>query len=342
MVFSQPTITIEDLQYEIGGYYKMYNIPSPQGVIGLTGNQGGPHIFDFSEGVTSDSLIIDYVDVNDGGHGGDFTNATIAERITNENGFAWMYLDFLAGTGRKNFGFYDEIGVPDSPSVPFSPPIIDFPDNLSYQSYFSGTTNFDVFMSGLDINIEYEFSGFADAYGTVILPNGLGEHECIQINYEEQYTYYWMGTPIQYSYLRSYYYLAEDLGIVAIITSLEEENPVPNGFNIANTFARMYDSSKITVSMDNNLICHTVALSNYPNPFNPATTINYQIPSLGFVEMFIYDINGKLIETLVNQNQQQGTQSVLWHSKNMSSGIYFYQLKLNGEILQTKQAILLK
>ena len=70
-------------------------------------------------------------------------------------------------------------------------------------------------------------------------------YDCIQINYSEEYVYYFYNTPIQYSYIRSYYYLAEDIGIVAIITSLEDSNPIPNDFNIANTFARLYDSSKI-------------------------------------------------------------------------------------------------
>ena len=51
--------------------------------------------------------------------------------------------------------------------------------------------------------------------------------------------------PIQYSYIRSYYYLAEGLGIVAIITSLEEQSPIPNDFNIANTYARLFDTSKL-------------------------------------------------------------------------------------------------
>ena len=44
----QSTITVEDLRYDIGGYYSMYNFPSPQGVIGLTGHVGGPQVFDFS------------------------------------------------------------------------------------------------------------------------------------------------------------------------------------------------------------------------------------------------------------------------------------------------------
>jgi predicted outer membrane repeat protein len=241
---SQITINVNDIQYPEGGSYKMYNIPSPQGVIGLTGIQQGPHVFDFSNGVITDTVAIEYVNINDGGHGASFQNATIAERKSTDNNFVWMYLDFNENAGRTNYGFYDEVGVPDSPNVPFNPPIVDFPNNLTYQSYFTGTTNFDVSMSGTEINIDYEFTGFVDAYGTIVLPNGMGEHNCIQVNYEEQYTYNFMGTPIQYSYLRSYYYIAEDLGIVAIIASVEDDAPVPNNFNIANSFARMYESSK--------------------------------------------------------------------------------------------------
>ena len=80
MIFTQTIITTEDLQYDINGTYKMYNFSSPQGVIGLTGQIGGPYVFDFSEGVTSDTIDIEYVEINDGDHGGDFSDATVAER----------------------------------------------------------------------------------------------------------------------------------------------------------------------------------------------------------------------------------------------------------------------
>lgn len=248
---SQTTITTDDLRYDVGGYYSMYNFPSPQGVIGLTGNVGGPYVFDFQEGVTATNIVIEYVDANDQGHGGSFPQATIAEKRRDENGDnTWMYLDFVDGAqgGRRNFGFYDDVSMPTAPSVVFNPPIMDFPNNLTYQSYFSGTTGFTTSVGGYSLDIEYSFEGFADAYGTVILPDGLGEHECIQINYSEQFTYYLFGTPLQYTYIRSYYYLAEDLGIVAIITSNDSQTQVPNDFNIASTFARLYDTSKTTSS----------------------------------------------------------------------------------------------
>jgi hypothetical protein len=241
----QTTITVDDLSYDIGGYYSMYNFPSPQGVIGLTGNIGGPQVFDFSDEMPSIALEFSYVDVNDGGHGGNFPDAEIAEKRIDGNNSSWMYLKFEDGVGRHNFGFYDSINLPDSPSVSFSPSIVDFPDNLTYQSYFTESTNFNASLGSYDLDIEYSFTGFVDGYGSCVLPDDLGTYDCIQINYSEEYVYYFYNTPIQYSYIRSYYYLAEDIGIVTIITSLEDSNSIPNDFNIANTFARLYDTSKI-------------------------------------------------------------------------------------------------
>lgn len=243
-IFTQTTITTEDIQYGIGGSYRMYDIPAPQGIAGLTGIIGGPYMFDFSEGPTTAELYIDYVDANESDYSADFPGATIAERKIDNGSDSYLFMDFEVGIGRTIHGFYDAVGVPDSPSVPFSPPLVDFPDNIEYLDYFTGNTNFSVVSSGVDLDVEYEYSGFVDAWGSLILPEGLGEYECLQINYEEQYTFYFMSAPVGYSYIRSYYYLAEDLGIAVILSSIEDENPVPNTFNIARTYARLFESSK--------------------------------------------------------------------------------------------------
>lgn len=245
LVYSQTTIRTEDIEYDLGGYYRMYDIPSPQGVIGLTGITGGPHTFDFSTGPTITTLLFDYVETSDGGHGGDFPEATIAERKTENSDHSWLYLSFEQDVGRTVYGFYDSIGLPESPSVPFSSAIIDFPDSITYGTWFTGSTTFDVTSAGVDMVVEYSFTGFADAYGTVILPDDAGSHECIQVNYSEQYVYTWMGIPLQTSHIRTFFYLADGTGIVAFITSVESENTVPNDFSVAQSFARMYESSKL-------------------------------------------------------------------------------------------------
>ena len=86
---------------------------------------------------------------------------------------------------------------------------------------------------------------------------------------------------------------------------------------------------------------------NYPNPFNPQTTIDYQLPAKAFVTLKIYDMLGKEVRTLVNENIPAGKHSVVWDGKNeldesVASGIYFCQLNVKDEFLHTKKLLLLK
>jgi hypothetical protein len=80
---------------------------------------------------------------------------------------------------------------------------------------------------------------------------------------------------------------------------------------------------------------------NFPNPFNPATTINYQIPQTGFVTLKIYDILGKEITTLVNEQKNQGRYSVNFDASKLASGVYIYQLRVN-DYVSSKKMLLLK
>jgi predicted acyl esterase len=82
---------------------------------------------------------------------------------------------------------------------------------------------------------------------------------------------------------------------------------------------------------------------NYPNPFNPATTINYSIPQNVFVNLKVYDVNGKEIATLVNNEMTPGNYSVKFDavSYGLSSGIYFYRLSA-GNYVNVKKLVLVK
>jgi len=80
----------------------------------------------------------------------------------------------------------------------------------------------------------------------------------------------------------------------------------------------------------------------YPNPFNPATKIEYELRRSGFVELTIFDVTGKKVETLVNKKQSSGKYSVNFNASALSSGVYFYKLVANSEIIDTKKMILLK
>ena len=85
---------------------------------------------------------------------------------------------------------------------------------------------------------------------------------------------------------------------------------------------------------------------NYPNPFNPTTTIRYALPNDGPVTLKVYDITGREVTTLVNEQKNAGTYEVRFDAKNsagktMSSGVYFYQIKA-GAYSETKKFVLLK
>jgi hypothetical protein len=87
---------------------------------------------------------------------------------------------------------------------------------------------------------------------------------------------------------------------------------------------------------------------NFPNPFNPSTTIKYQIPENSFVTLNVYDVLGNLITTLVNNELPAGSYEVEYNSVGLSSGIYFYRLQVYpanggaGSFVETKKMVLLK
>ena len=80
---------------------------------------------------------------------------------------------------------------------------------------------------------------------------------------------------------------------------------------------------------------------NYPNPFNPTTTISYSLHRACYVTLKIYDVTGREVKTLVNEEKPSGIYSLELNGNNLSSGIYFYQLRTN-KFIQTKQMVLLK
>ena len=80
---------------------------------------------------------------------------------------------------------------------------------------------------------------------------------------------------------------------------------------------------------------------NFPNPFNPSTTIRFQIPELSFVTLKVYDILGNEISTLINEEKYSGSYEFKFNATDLPSGIYFYQLQA-GDFVQTKKMTLIK
>ncbi|HEY5533441.1 MAG TPA: T9SS type A sorting domain-containing protein [Ignavibacteria bacterium] len=87
---------------------------------------------------------------------------------------------------------------------------------------------------------------------------------------------------------------------------------------------------------------------NFPNPFNPVTSIKFSIQEKSFVKLNIYDINGRLMTNLVNNNLSAGEYKYDFNAGNLSSGIYFYRIEADnltgntGKFMDTKQMVLIK
>ncbi len=98
---------------------------------------------------------------------------------------------------------------------------------------------------------------------------------------------------------------------------------------------------------DDEIISNIFKLSNFPNPFNPFTTIQYSIPRESKVELKIYNIRGQKVKTLVHSDLVEGNHNTLWDGRDynqqpVGSGIYFYKLKVNGKLEAVKKCLLLK
>lgn len=81
--------------------------------------------------------------------------------------------------------------------------------------------------------------------------------------------------------------------------------------------------------------------SNYPNPFNPTTNINYRITNESFVNISVYDVLGKEVANLVNEKKPEGEYTVTFDASNLNSGVYFYRVKTDYAD-ETKKIVLIK
>ena len=110
-----------------------------------------------------------------------------------------------------------------------------------------------------------------------------------------------------------------------------------------------YAKAGITVGVNENPqgLPGTFELSqNYPNPFNPTTRIQFTIPKAGHVDLVVYDLLGRKVKTLVNDDRHVGKHTVTWNGTDdqgfsVSSGVYFYRLAA-GELSKVQKMMLMK
>jgi hypothetical protein len=138
-------------------------------------------------------------------------------------------------------------------------------------------------------------------------------------------------------------------GAAAIPTGMMDINVIINQFNaIPQVTSRFQADFNPPVSNDDPSVTPVGAqlIGNYPNPFNPETSIRYSIDQNGPVSLKIYNTRGQLVRTLVNETKASGLHTVVWNGMDeqgsaVSSGIYYYKMYA-GKYSSTRKMILMK
>ncbi|MFZ1320797.1 MAG: T9SS type A sorting domain-containing protein [Ignavibacteria bacterium] len=132
------------------------------------------------------------------------------------------------------------------------------------------------------------------------------------------------NSPVKSGYERSYIFITN--GRYEKGEKFKSENSISE--NILKADDSNFENAKFTVG-------------NYPNPFNPKTIINYELPKSDVVSLKVFDVLGNEVMVLVNEKQNAGTYSVEFDGSRFASGIYFYTIR-TGDFIQTKKMMLLK
>jgi hypothetical protein len=258
-----PIIRLSDLHTQPGLYYKAYAnayqpLIGPSYPVGNRMGSAGPDRFwDFAQGPTERTLRFDYLSPAGFLEAADFPLATVIERKTVEESGSveWLMFEPVPGLGRKVHGFYSEEFSPGMPSIPFSQPIVDFPDGIRYQDTWTTSMVTESIFPSLDPEWTLDFllqttwnSTFtADAWGRMLLPNNqvvdvlrINEELTVDIaaNLGDGFQH------IETDYIRNFYWLSPGRGIVAELHSTQGSSMPPETFAQATAFVRMFETNK--------------------------------------------------------------------------------------------------
>tara|TARA_Y100001934_G_scaffold280183_1_gene386142 strand:- start:979 stop:2106 length:1128 start_codon:yes stop_codon:yes gene_type:complete len=266
----QITITAKDFFGKEGQYYKVYSnmVRHYSGVeaseevdaFDFIGEAGEDQVWDFREGPEDEVIQFDYVKPEDVGPEVDIDGVTIAERATYETTGrqSSLFLDLNTARGRNVFGLHAERLDKVNPIIPFSTRLNDFPALIKYEDSWESSTTYEfiarekvegVGEAEIPSKYVYRSSMEVDGHGIIMLPE-LGFHDCLRINELVQYDVFvniegitedWFKVATKY--VRNYYWLAKDMGIVAQISSGQQDVPPPAEFSVADALWRQFENN---------------------------------------------------------------------------------------------------
>ena len=191
-----------------------------------------------------------------------------------------------------------------------------YPDAECIANYCGGCWA-DYYLDGEQINCDLsmdcvDLTGIDFGLCTMVLGIGWVNDNCETVSGCE-----WVADSVDYT--AAFFNSMDDCIEACFLATNDEINQLPHAFNLYN---------------------------NYPNPFNPVTTICYDLPEDALVNITIYDIMGRIVRTLINSQQNAGFKSIQWNATNdagspLSAGLYLYKIQADN-FVQTRKMVLLK
>jgi hypothetical protein len=253
----------------------------------------------------------------------DFNGDYILRLETTSDGINWNVAAVLPSEQTPATVEFVEISTPDIGS-----------ETLQIAWVFDGDS-FNIDYWYIDDIIGFDVYWYGEISGIVMLNGGTGNVEDVIVTANADSTH-----PDSTGYYEFYLWP----GIYTLSASLDRYYPE----TVENVELFWPDSAIVdftlnpVVESENELIpISTELIGNYPNPFNPETTISYQLTADSKVNLKVFNIKGRLVETLVNELKPAGKHSKVWNAENQASGIYFYKLK-SGDIEISKKMLMIK
>ncbi len=256
----------------------------------------------------------------------------------------WGHLN-LGGGAYSNLGTHtiaNVMGFETSTTIQFNPAEVMMQLPLTFGASWSHSGTREVSLEfggfpGQNYTVQASVTNVVDAWGTLIMPDGRSVN-VLRVKTITELSSNIGGVPSTTTDL-SFNFISPDgssLNVNAI-----DANQADNGTISANQVSWNYGSGATSVEQQEGIANSFSLAQNYPNPFNPTTTIQYSIPEASHVSLKVFDVLGKEVAVLVNQEQTAGIYTSNFDASNLTSGIYFYTLTANN-FTATKKLMLVK
>jgi hypothetical protein len=360
LVFAQSPITLtrDDAPSELGTYFVMGTADT---VAVNLGEPGENKYWDFSKITLTGEDYWRVVDFNTSPFADRFTSLNgnltyqVSEYVKDTTFITYNYVRLidteLTQLGR---GIYKIMGndttIKEIIVAKRSKPQLNLPvefGNPKWDSVIEFDSVFNFVFVKVEATVKDSNRNQIDAWGTI--KTAFGEFPCLRIRQDHSIfarAKDYPGLKLAIEININYYWVTNDFGIIATVTGMSDPQNKPIPDSIYSTAKSVNIMTNFFPTSIKNITSGAVPLEfelfqNFPNPFNPRTTIRYQLKEPAEVKLRVFNIAGQEIALLARARQNPGRYEIEWNAGDLPSGVYYYQINANQNVV-TKKCLLLK